>query len=123
MLYYQLAESFDELEMISAIVEKVSELNVSKTFISNHSAICRELNRIKRCATADIKIFGLNTGIYVNRNLMKINVLLLKVLERVKSMSDLELVISNGASTFEFCLQLRDHLRDLYHFFEALRTA
>ena len=120
MLYYNLAESLDELDLISDLVGKVV---VDKPVyeLRESSFLYNEIRRIKVKADADILFFGPHSVIYLNYNLSKIYSLILQLLELGAELPEIRLMNDKERIQYHYCCELKEELRNLSHFFNQLK--
>jgi len=120
MLYYYLAESLNELGLLSSLVNKMGAMDTPLNEFMDDSTLPTEMRRIRFRASMDILIFGIHSGIYLNHNVTQINHLILHVLEMLSRLPELALMNENEIRRFRYCLYLKEELSRLSDFFYRL---
>ncbi|SEB19408.1 hypothetical protein [Pedobacter hartonius] len=120
MLYYYLAESLNELGLLSFLIKKMGARDTPLTEFMDDRFLTAEMRRIRLRASMDILIFGVHSGIFLNHNVTKINHLILHVLEMLSRLPELYLMNENELYRFRHCIYLKEELSKLSDFFYKL---
>jgi hypothetical protein len=123
MLYYYLAESLSELDMLTYLTKKLEVSNVPVIEFMNQKFLKDEVRRIKARASIDILIFGMHSGIYFSKNISEINRLILRLLELLNTLPDYSLMDEKEKFVYTYGMILKNELSDLSAFFSELRKS
>jgi hypothetical protein len=121
MLYYYLAESLSELDMLTDLTKQLEISNAPLTELMNEQFLKEEIRRIKARASMDILIFGSHAGIYFSKNMTEINRLILRIFELLNDLPDHCLMNEKERYRYRYGMVLKEELSDLSVFFYELR--
>ena len=121
MIYYDLADSLTELDILSNMITKLETGDIPVMQLMNDDFLINEIRRIKARASSDILIFGNHSDIYVNKNMREINRLILQLLDILKELPQLVLMDNSARYVYTYAIVLKSELAALYVFFADLK--
>ncbi|CAM4351234.1 hypothetical protein SAMN06265348_112203 [Pedobacter westerhofensis] len=123
MLYYDLAESLSELDMLTYLIKELQVIRTPMAELIDDTRIKNEIWRIKTRASMDILIFGQYTEIYFFKNVNEINMMILTLLEMLSKLPELSYMNDRERYLHKYGTMLRAELADLSAFFYRLKDS
>ena len=120
MPYLYLAESYNELDLLTQLVNKIENIERPLKEFNSESYLKTELQRIRISACRDILIFGVHADHYLNFHLCLVYGLQIRVIDILKYLSDELYLSERGAYMYRHCTILHVELGNLAVFYEKL---
>lgn len=120
MPYFNLAQSFTELDQLIELVSKIETTNVPLPELDDEYFLWSELERIKAAASIDILIFGTHSSEYLRTQLICIYEMITTILELLRQMPEMTYMNTQEIYINKHCLATEEKLKDLADFFESL---
>jgi hypothetical protein len=121
MLYYYLAESLSELDMLTHLIKKLEVADAPIIELMSDTFLKHETRRIKERASLDILIFGSHADIYFSKNITEINRLILRLLELLNDLPEYHHMNEKERYLYTYGKALKEELFKLSEFFSDLR--
>lgn len=120
MLYNYLAESFQELDTLTYLVNEIESIEKPLKELKNDDFIPDEILRIKILASRDVLIFGAHADIYLKSNFKLVYNLMIRVLDILRHLPELQLMDERERYQYKYSIILRIALENLAVFFQKL---
>jgi len=120
-IYIIMVDSYNELGPLTHLVGQIA-ISAPVKQLANESFLHLEVERIKRRALNDVKIFRDDFKFYVRDNLKSVNGLIINVLEILNRLPEIRYMHPFQRSQYEKCHQIKEVLYELQRFFHLLLT-
>lgn len=122
MIYYKLAQSFNEMDLLAKLIVQLERGLMPIEVLETTGFLSMEIARIKRQTDRDILIFATSTKVYLHAQLIKIYELISRILDVLRQLPDL-LLTDQQRYTHLHCSAMREVLRDLAAFLESRKDS
>ncbi|MBB6271002.1 hypothetical protein HDF26_001429 [Pedobacter cryoconitis] len=120
MPYLYLAESYNEIELLTKLVSKIENIERPLKELDNESYIKTEMQRIRFSACRDILIFGNYSNLYLNFHLCQVYHLQIRIIDILKSLGDRLYLCEREIYVYKHCKVLHLEMGGLAVFYERL---
>jgi len=120
MPYLYLAESYNELDLLTQLVDKIENIERPLKEFNKESYLTTELQRIRISACRDILIFGAHADQYLNFHLCLVYGLQIRVIDILKYLRDKLYLSEKETYIYKHCTILHVEMGKLAVFYEKL---
>lgn len=120
MPYLYLAESYNELDLLTRLVYKIENAERPLKELSEADYLSAELQRIKFSASRDILIFGSHADKYLNFHLCQVYALHIRIIDMLKYLDDKMYLCEREAYIYKHCKIFHLEMGNLAVFYEKL---
>ncbi|KIO77785.1 hypothetical protein TH53_07640 [Pedobacter lusitanus] len=120
MPYLYLAESYNELGMLTWLVTQMENIERPIKELDKESYLITEFQRIKLSASRDILIFGKHAEYYLNFHLCLVYGLHIRIIDILKCLGDKLYLCEREAYVYKHCTTLHVEMGGLAVFYEKL---
>jgi len=120
MPYNYFAESFNELDRLTALVEKLQHLEAPLYELKDENYLLTEILRVKASASRDVMIFGVHSGQYLRLHLCLVYDMMITLMEIMRRLPESVLMGDKDIYQLFHCSRLRSELDNLAVFYENL---
>ncbi|MET4137720.1 hypothetical protein [Pedobacter sp. UYP1] len=120
MPYLYLAESYNELDLLTKLVYKIENIERPLKELNDEHYLSAELKRIKFSATRDILIFGSHADKYLNFHLCQVYGIHIRIIDILKYLGDRMYLSEREAYIYKHCKIIHLEMGSLAVFYERL---
>lgn len=120
MANYEFLDSVCELYMLAYLTPKVVFTPLRLPELIDESILKDEILRIKNRAAIDIRLFDAEPQVYLFRNLIQINDMIITLMEILVRLPKLSYMTEPDRYQYKYGTLLRDELGDLSEFFNTM---
>jgi len=120
MPYLYLAESYNELDLLTELVNKIENIERPLKEFNKENYLKIEMQRIRISACRDILIFGIHADHYLNFHLCQVYGLQIRVIDILKYLRDKLYLCERETYIYKHCTILHIELGNLAVFYERL---
>ncbi|RAJ30232.1 hypothetical protein [Pedobacter cryoconitis] len=120
MPYLYLAESYNELDLLTKLVYKIENIERPLKELSEEHYLSAELQRIRFSASRDILIFGVHADKYLNFHLCQVYGLHIRIIDILKYLEDKMYLCEREAYVYKYCKIFHLEMGSLAVFYEKL---
>ncbi len=120
MPYNYFAESFNQLENLVKLVQRLEHLEGPLKELKDENYIADEFRRVKTSASKDVLIFGNHSYHYLRFHLFLVYDMMITLMELMRELPEVSVMSERDLYVYKHSSQLRSELESLALFYEKL---
>ena len=120
MPYNYFAESFNQLENLVMLVQRLENLEGPLKELKDENYLSAEFRRVKTSASKDVLIFGNHSYHYLRFHLFLVYDMMISLMELMRELPEISLMSERDQYVYKHGNQLREELENLALFYEKL---